>query len=147
VSQSHGSSLWQEPAGSGGAPAIAPAYLVRSGGAFAVIGPDGQTVGTSLTGPEALAYGVAKLNGEYALLDVAPVYVVASGADLVIAAAGPADAIFAAAGGGDVELTTDLSRAPIADLYYDEPHDTLWLIRRPLVRLGAVYVRGAVHLY
>ena len=148
MSQAHGSSLWQEPAGSGATPAVVPVFLVKAGGPLSVVGPDSATVEGSLAGPEQLAYGVVKQDGEYTLLDLAPIYAAASGADLVLNLIGPSAAIFADGGGGNLELTTDLTRAPVADLYADQnAGGNRWLVRRPLTRLRAVQVRGAVHLY
>lgn len=61
---------------------------------------------------------------------------------------GPAAAIFADGGAGNIELTTTLTRAPIADVYTDVHLGAhRWIHRRPLIRLNAVRVRGAVHLY
>lgn len=148
MTQAHGSGIWQEPAGAGATPAVVAAVLVKSGGTLTVVGPDGATVAASVTLPEELAYGVVKQNGEYTLLDLTPLYVAAVGADLVLGTTGPAAAIFADGGGSDIELTTDLTRTPVADVYDDEnAGGNRWLVRRPLSRLNAVRVRGAVHLY
>ena len=148
MSQSHGSSLWQEAVGSGATPAAVPVALVKAGGTLSVVGPDAATVSVSLTATEQLAYGVVKQNGEYTLLDLAPIYAAASGADIVLNLIGPAVAVFADGGAGNIELTTTLTRAPVVDLYADvNVGANRWLARRPLTRLRAVRVRGAVHLY
>jgi hypothetical protein len=64
VSQSHGSSLWQEPAGSGGAPTPVAAYFVKSGAKW-IVATAGAVQGRLLD-----VNGV----GKFALIDVAAEY-------------------------------------------------------------------------
>lgn len=61
MSQSHGTSLWQEPAQSGATPAVAPAYFVA----------DGSDVELSLTGPEGFAFFL--VGSDYVLINLTPV--------------------------------------------------------------------------
>ena len=131
----HGGALWSEQQGSGVAAAARPAFLVK----------DGADVVFDLVGPDELAF--YNLEGsDYTLVDLTPVYIVADGADLTFDQVGPAIAILADGGAGDLELTTDLSRTPIADLFFDAAGD-LWVVPRTTSRLHAISMAGGIQLY
>lgn len=119
-------SQWVERNGHGAAAPIRLAHIVASGSDFAI----------ATTGGERLVY-VHMEDGtdDYRLLDLTPVYLVASGSDYVLSTTGPAAAIYVASG-SDLELSTDLTQTPAADLFYD-PAGTLCAIRRSALRLSA----------
>lgn len=133
ANQSHGSSLWREPANSGAVPSAAPIYFVSDGAG-------GVTL--SLTGPERYAaYDVAQ-DGNYTLLDLTPVYLVSDGAGgYQPSTVGPALAILIDDGAGGITVSTNLALVPIADLYYDTGGN-LWVVRRVCNRLHAVQISG-----
>lgn len=140
MSQAHGTALWREPAGNGAAPSVVPVYFISDGAGG---------VTWSLSGPERYVFIDVGSNGGYTLIDKGTsVYLVSDGAGgYTISTTGPAVAIFADDGAGGVVLTSDLTRAPIADLYYDTGGN-LWLVRRTCNRLRAVQLAGAnVQLY
>lgn len=122
------------------AQAASPVYFVSDG-------MGGVTI--SLSGPERYAaYDPIGL-GDYTMLDLTPVYIVADGGsgDMTINQIGPAIAILVDDGAGGVTLSTNLALTPIADLYYDTGSD-LWMVRRSCKRLHAVQVGVAgVTLY
>lgn len=132
----HSKALWRESSGSGAVLAATPMYIRRDG-VDAVFSP---------TWPEQLAFIDVDGAGDYTLLDLAPRYLVFSGADLVIDAIGPAVAVLADDGAGGLEITTDLTRAAAADLFTDGDGN-LWVIPRTADRLEAVAVNGDIQLY
>ncbi len=136
MTQTHGLTLWTEPAGSGGAPGVVAVYFVKSGSDWTF----------STTGPEQGAFIDVENNESYVLIDLTPVYLVADGGDFSVDQVGPAAAIFVDDGSGDPMFSTDLTLTPIADLFFD-PSGDLWLVRRTAERLHAVQVRGDVQLY
>lgn len=136
-SQSHPSNLWSEPAGSGATPTLAAVYLVASG----------SDVVPSLSGPAGFQFVDVAQDGDYTLLNLAPVYLVNDGSgNAVPSSSGPAAFVLADDGAGGILVTSDLTRAPIADLLYDTGGD-LWLVRRVCPRLEAVQVCGDVIFY
>lgn len=132
----HSKALWRESSGSGAVLAATPLYL-RFDGADVVFSP---------TWPEQLAFVDVDATGDYTLLDLTPRYLVFSGADLVIDAIGPAAALIADDGAGGLEVTTDLTRAAVADLFSDGDGN-LWVVPRTADRLEAVTVAGNIQLY
>ena len=137
MSQAHGLSLWRESAGSGAVPTAVPAYLVA----------DGADVSWNTSGPERFAFYDVEQNGNYWLLDLTPVYLVSDGAGgLTINQVGPAIALLIDDGAGGMQVSTDLTQPPIADLSYDTGGD-LWVVRRNCPRLHAVQVGGQVQFY
>jgi hypothetical protein len=138
MSQSHGATIWREPAGSGAVPSAVRVYFVPDGAG-------GVTIST--TGPERYAaYDVAQ-DGNYTLLDLTPVYLVSDGAGgYQPSLSGPAIALLVDDGASGVTVSTNLSLTPIADLFYDTGGD-LWLVRRTCPRLEAVQVGSNVYTY
>jgi hypothetical protein len=113
ANQSHGTSIWQEPAGSGGAPGVVAVYLVDDGTGDLVWSP---------VGPADAAPIGWEGNGDYEILWLTPATIIASGGDLLITTTpggSPAAAIVADATAGDLEVTTDLTRAVAADVFVD----------------------------
>lgn len=137
MSQSHGAALWREPVGSGAVPDAVPVFFVASG----------SDVVPSLIGPTQFQFIDVALDGDYTLLNLSPVYLINDGSgNAVPSNSGPAAFVLADGFAGDIEVTNDLTRAPIADLLYD-PGGDLWLVRRSCPRLDAVQVRGDVIFY
>lgn len=133
--QEHSKAIWRERSGSGIVLDAVPMYLRY----------DGADVVFSATSPAQLAF-IRVVAPDVVLLDLAPRYIVFDGSDLVIGAVGPAVAVLADDGFGGIELTTDLSRAPIADLLADGAGN-VWAVLRSADRLEAVTVAGNIHLY
>jgi hypothetical protein len=125
-----GSSLWKEPANGGGTPAALGMLLRKSGSDWI----------WDTTGPEEGKFIDVDGLGDYTLIDLTPVYIVADGSDYTISTTGPAVAILVASG-SDLTLSTDLLAAPAADLFYDSGGD-LVLVLRSCDRLDAVLVGG-----
>lgn len=132
----HSKALWRESSGSGAVLDAVPMYL-RFDGADVVFSP---------TWPAQLEFVDADGTGDYMPLDLTPRYFVYDGTDLVIDTIGPAVALLADDGVGGIEVTTDLTRASIADLYADgDGH--LYVVPRTRDRLEAVLVGGNIQLY
>lgn len=135
MKQAHGSSLWQEPAGSGATPAVAPVFLVRDGAdwIFSATGPAG-----------AVPIDVAG-DADYDLITDTPEYLVASGADFDISASGPATALLVA-DGADLAISTTMTDTAAASLF-DDTGGNPCAVRPTRNTLHAVQVRGDVILY
>jgi hypothetical protein len=69
VSQSHGSSLWQEPAGSGGAPTPLAAYFVKSGSKW-IVATTGAIQGRLLDVNAVGKFVLIDVSAEYKLVTV-----------------------------------------------------------------------------
>jgi hypothetical protein len=136
TSRDHSKALWRESSDSGAVLGAVPIYFIA----------DGSDVIPSLTGPERFVFYDVEGDGSYHLLDLTPVYIVADGSDYAVNQVGPAVAIFADDGAGGIEFTTDLTRTPVADLFYDAGGD-LWLVPRTTDRLDAVQLGGGIQLY
>lgn len=134
--QAHSKAIWRESSGSGAVLDASPMFLVRSG----------ADIDFSATGPEAFAFYDIDGSGDYTLLDLTPVFIVAAGADLDVNTVGPAAAVMADDGAGGIEITTDLSRTPIADLFFETGGD-LVVVLRTRDRLEAALVGGNIQLY
>lgn len=132
----HSKALWRESSGSGVVLAAAPMYLRY----------DGADVVFSAIAPAELAFFALGADGDYTLLDLVPRFFVFDGADLVIDAIGPAAAIIADDGAGGLEITTDLTRTPVADLLSDGAGN-IYVVPRTADRLEAVTVGGNIQLY
>jgi hypothetical protein len=136
VTQAHSKAIWRESSRSG---AVLDAVQV-------FLRYDGADVVFTTERPEQLAFYL--LSGDDILIDLnAFAYVVSDGSGgLSIDNIGPSFAVLADDGVGGIEVTTDLSRAAIADLRYDTSGD-LWIVRRDATRLNALQVGGNTQLY
>jgi hypothetical protein len=138
VSQSHGSSLWQEPAGSGGAPTPIAAYFVKSGAKWIV-----ATAG-ALQGRLLDVNGV----GKYVLIDVSAEYVLAtvSGSKVAPTAGGTAAAIMASTGAKYYAAALGAA-TQTARFFKDATRGKLRLVPTTAVETLLVLVRGKARAY
>jgi hypothetical protein len=134
--QPNSGNLWTEPAANGGTPTPVAAVLVKDGvdWTFATDGSDAEGAFIDVDG-----------SGDYTLIDLTPVYIVADGSDYTLSTTGPAVAIIVA-DGSDYTISTDLTATAAAELYYDSGGD-LWLVLTSCDRLDAVSINSSITTY
>lgn len=138
MSQSHGTAIWQEPAGSGAVPTVAPIYFVKSGSKW-VLSTSGTQQGRLLDVTGAGKAVLIDVSAEYQLVDtgsgvVAPNTVGAAAA--VMTKVG--SKYVAAAIAGSVQA---------ARFFLDAVHGNLRLVPLDAPETLLVLVRGKARAY
>jgi hypothetical protein len=137
MSQSHGSSLWQEPAGSGGAPTPVAVSFVKSGAKW-IVSTTGAAQGRLL---DVLGHG------KYVLIDVTTEYplTTVAGSKVTPTAGGVAAAVMATV--GSKYSAAALGATPTAKYFKDATLGKLRLVPNAAPETLLVLIRGKVRSY